>query len=281
MSTSIRRAGLRRLALTTSIAVAGLASITGAAQAEAKPDASRHAAKPTIVLVHGAWADGSGFHRVIDGLRADGYSVRAAPNPLRGLGVDSAVVRGFIESIKGPKVVLGHSYGGAVISEAAEGLPDVKALVYITAFAPDTGESVGQLAARPVARPLAPLPTVMVDAPLPDGSTDTEIFLDPAQFGARFAGDLPASEAADLAATQRGVAPATLTDALTGTPAWKTIPSWYLVARQDMALAPDLARFFATRMHAHTREVNGSHAVFLSHPSAVVRLAEAAATATR
>ncbi|HEV8459595.1 MAG TPA: alpha/beta hydrolase [Gaiellaceae bacterium] len=272
---------IRRLTLTTPIAAALAALAAGAVNAEAKTEAGASAPKPTIVLVHGAWADGSGWNRVIDRLRDDGYPVRAAPNPLRGLNVDSAVVRGFLQSITGPKIVVGHSYGGAVISEAAEGLPDVKGLVYITAFAPDTGESVGQLAAMPVAHPIPELPTVTVNATLPDGTTDTEFYLDPAKFQARFAADVPNDVAADLAATQRGTALATLTDTLTGTPAWKTIPSWYLVARQDMALAPDLARFFAKRAQSHTSESNGSHAVFISHPDAVVKTIEAAATATR
>ena len=239
--------------------------------------------KPTVVLVHGAFADSSGFGAVIDRLRRDGYTVRAAPNPLLGLQSDAATVRGFLDSIKGPKIVVGHSYGGAVITQAASGDPDVKALVYLAALAPDRGEVVGKLLDSPVAHPVAPLlpALVTVNVTQPDGTKRADLYLDPSQFRARFAADLPAGVAADLAATQRPLSAAALADTLTVEPAWKTIPSWYLVSKQDMGMSPDLERFMAERMHAHTSQIDSSHAVYLSHPEAVADLIEQAARATR
>jgi len=237
--------------------------------------------KPTVVLVHGALADSSGFGAVIDRLRRDGYTVRAAPNPLLGLQSDAATVRGFLDSIKGPKIVVGHSYGGAVITQAASGDPDVKALVYLAALAPDRGEVLGDLVNTPVAHPVAQGPFVTVNVTQPDGTKRTDLYLDPSQFRARFAADLPAGVAADLAATQRPLSAAAFADTLTVEPAWKTIPSWYLVSGQDQTLSPDLERFQADRMHAHTSQIDSSHAVYISHPEAVADLIEQAAQATR
>ena len=238
------------------------------------------APKPTVVLVHGAFADSSGFGAVIDRLRSDGYTVRAAPNPLLGLQFDAATVRGFLDSIEGPKILVGHSYGGAVITQAASGDPDVKALVYLAALAPDRGEVLGDLANTPVAHPVAPLPLVSVNVTQPDGTKRADLYLDPSQFRARFAADLPPDVAADLAATQRPPSAAHFTSTLTVEPAWKTIPSWYLVSGQDNAISPDLERFQADRMHAHTVQIDSSHAAYISHPEAVADLIEQAAQAT-
>jgi pimeloyl-ACP methyl ester carboxylesterase len=268
---------LHRLGVLVALATVGLASFAFATTASARTTTP----KPTVVLVHGAFADSSGFGAVIDRLRHDGYPVRAAPNPLLGLQSDAATVRGFLDSIKGPKILVGHSYGGAVITQAASGDPDVRALVYVAAFALDSNELLSDLANRPVAHPLPPLPTLPVQSKQPDGTTQTDIYLDPSHFRARFAGDLPRRVAADLAATQPPTGAATFASKLTVEPAWKTIPSWYLVAKQDQAIAPDLERFMARRIHAHTSQINGSHAVYISHPKAVARLAEQAARATR
>jgi pimeloyl-ACP methyl ester carboxylesterase len=262
-----------RLGVLVALAIAALGSFTLAANASARTQNP----KPTVVLVHGAFADSSGWSGVIDHLRDDGYAVRAAPNRLLGLKADAATVRGFLDTIKGPKILVGHSYGGAVITQAASGDPDVKALVYVAAFALDRDELLSDLANRPVAHPLAPLPTIPVQSTQPDGTTQTDVYLDPAQFRARFAADLPPRVAADLAATQPPTSAASFASELTVEPAWKTIPSWYLVARQDQAIAPDLERFMAQRIHAHTSEINGSHAVYISHPEAVARLVEQAA----
>jgi pimeloyl-ACP methyl ester carboxylesterase len=262
-----------RLGVLVALAIAALGSFALAANASARTQNP----KPTVVLVHGAFADSSGWSGVIDHLRDDGYAVRAAPNRLLGLQADAATVRGFLDTIKGPKILVGHSYGGAVITQAASGDPDVKALVYVAAFALDRDELLSDLANRPVAHPLAPLPTIPVQSTQPDGTTQTDVYLDPAQFRARFAADLPPRVAADLAATQPPTSAASFASELTVEPAWKTIPSWYLVARQDQAIAPDLERFMAQRIHAHTSEINGSHAVYISHPEAVARLVEQAA----
>lgn len=264
---------LLQLGALIALAAVGLGSFAFATTANARSTTP----KPTIVLVHGAFADASGFAGVIDRLRADGYPVRAAPTRLIDLQSDAATVRGFLDSIKGPKVLVGHSYGGAVITQAASGDPDVKALVYVAAFALDGNELLSDLANRPVAHPLPPLPTLPVQSKQPDGTTKTDIYLDPSHFRARFAADLPQRVADDLAATQPPTGAATFASKLTVEPAWKTIPSWYLVAKQDRAIAPDLERFMARRIHAHTTQINGSHAVYISHPRAVADLAEQAA----
>jgi pimeloyl-ACP methyl ester carboxylesterase len=217
---------------------------------------------------------------VINRLRRDGYPVVAAPNPLFGLAFDADTARSVIDSIPGPKILVGHSYGGAVITQAASGDHDVKALVYIAAFAPDRGEPLGQLLMRHVAHPIPRLPLGPVKVKQPDGTTRTDIYLDRSQFRARFAADLPPQVAADLAATQPPTNAAAFTAEVTVPPAWKTIPSWYLVSNEDRAIAPDLERFMAARIHAHTSAINASHAGYISHPAAVVRLIEQAARAT-
>ena len=278
------RGALATVALATvSLAAFGFAASADARVTTPRSTASGHSAapKPTVVLVHGAFADSSGFDAVIDRLRRDGYPVRAAPNPLVDLQFDAATVRGFLDSIKGPKILVGHSYGGAVITQAASGDPDVKALVYLAALAPDRGEVLGDLLKKPVAHPIAPLPLVSVNVTQPDGTKRADLYLDPSKFRARFAADLPRGVAADLAATQRPLSAAAFTSTLTVEPAWKTIPSWYLVSKQDKAMAPDLERFQADRMHAHTSQIDSSHAVYISHPKAVADLIEQAARATR
>ena len=273
---------LRVLPVLTAIGLASVGAVgLGSVGAVTSARARSISAKPTIVLVHGAFADSSGFDGVINRLRHDGYPVLAAPNPLVGLQYDAASVRGFLDSIKGPKILVGHSYGGAVITQAASGDRDVKALVYLAAFAPERGEVLGKLLHQPVAHPAAPLPLISVDVTQPDGTKRTDFYLDPSKFRARFAADLPQSVAADLAATQPPTGAATFTSKLTVEPAWKTIPSWYLVAKQDKAASPDLERFMAHRIHAHTRQINSSHAVYISHPEAVAQLIEQAARATR
>ena len=279
---------LRGALATVALATVALATVSLAASADARVTTPRSTAsghstvpKPTVVLVHGAFADSSGFDAVINRLLRDGYPVRAAPNTLVDLQSDAAAVRGFIDSIKGPKILVGHSYGGALITQAASGDPDVKALVYLAALAPDSGEVLGDLLKKPVAHPVPPLPLVSVDVTQPDGTKRAELYLDPSQFRARFAADLPQGVAADLAATQRPLDEAAFTSTLTVEPAWKTIPSWYLVSNQDQAMSPDLERFMADRMHAHTSQIDASHAAYISHPEAVADLVEQAARATR
>jgi pimeloyl-ACP methyl ester carboxylesterase len=159
--------------------------------------------------------------------------------------------------------------------------PDVKALVYLAALAPDRGEVLGELVETPVAHPSAPMPLIPVNVTQPDGTQRTDLYLDPSEFRDRFAADVPPRVADDLAATQRPLSKAAFTSALTVEPAWKTIPSWYLVSKQDKVMSPDLERLQAHRMHAHTSQIDSSHAVYISHPEAVADLTEQAARATR
>ena len=167
-----------------------------------------------------------------------------------------------------------------MITNAAAGNPNVKALVYIEAFAPDTGESVGSLIARPLAHPIAALPLVSYPVVNANGTTDTDFIINPVQFRQVFAGDVRPALAADMAVTQRPAASGAVTEDTTQA-AWHTIPSWYLVAKQDHAIAPDLERFMAARIHAHTIEAGGSHSIMVSHPDTVAQLIETAARSTQ
>ncbi|QAY73727.1 alpha/beta hydrolase [Agromyces protaetiae] len=243
------------------------------------PDpAGGSAEHPTIVLVHGAFADASGWEGVIDRLRDGGYPVLAVANPLRGLGKDSAYLRGVLDTIDGPLVLVGHSYGGAVITNAATGDPDVAALVYVAAFVPDEGEVLGQFA-DPEAYPGALLgPDSLVHRPSPDG--EDEVSIDPDRFGEIFAADLPTDVTANLATRQRPVA-STVFGEPSGPAAWRDIPSWYQVSTEDKAISPAAQRFFADRAGSETVEVEASHAAFISHERATAELIESAANAAR
>lgn len=232
-----------------------------------KPD---NGPKPTIVLVHGAWADSSSWNLVIDRLRRDGYRVRAIANPLQGLASDSAYVSSYLTAIDGPVVLVGHSYGGAVITNAAASDPDVRALVYIGALIPAKGESVFDLVADSPALPV-------VSTAVPEG---TEVALDPDHFREVFAGDLNETTAAEMAVTQRPANTKALNEASVEE-AFRTIPSWDLITRQDHAIAPDVQYFMARRAGAHTEEVDASHAVMVSCPDAVTHIIEDAARDTR
>ena len=222
----------------------------------------------TIVLVHGAFADASGWRDVIPILQRDGFSVIAVQNPLISLASDVAATRRLIEAQRGPVVVVGHSYGGAVMTGAAAGNPNVRALVYIAAYAPDAGESIGALNAR---FPQTELGTALiVDAA-------GFLYVDAAKFRPLFAADVPERETRVLAVTQKPLAATAFGQTLQQA-AWRTIPSWYLVAQEDQAINPDLERFMAQRMGARTREIKSSHVPFVSHPHKVAELIEEAAT---
>lgn len=236
--------------------------------------------KPTVVLVHGAFADSSGWYGVMDKLRKDGYPVRALDTPLRGLNSDAAYIRGILDSIKGPIILVGHSYGGGVITNAAAGDPDVKALVYVAALVPDAGETLGDVTAHPVAHPIPALPLQAVSITQADGTQDTELTLDPSQFRAFFAPDVSPGKAANMADAQSPINAAAFNQP-SAAAAWRTIPSWYLVAKQDHILSPDLERWMAKRAGAHTVEINSSHAAMVSHPGAVKNLIEQADRGTR
>src|SRR6476469_4323306 len=225
--------------------------------------------KPAVVLVHGAFADASGWGDVIRALQKKGYDVTAVENPLSSYADDVATTKRLIDAQKGPVVVVAHSYGGAVISGAAAANPNVKALVYLAAFAPEANEPVGPLTDK--------YPTALGKALRPDAAGFLYIACD--QVHNVFAADLPESAARVVCATQKPVHNSVF-GATIDSPAWKTIPSWYLVSRNDHALNPDLERFYAKRMHATTSEINSSHVAFISHPQVVARLIEQAAAAT-
>jgi pimeloyl-ACP methyl ester carboxylesterase len=230
-------------------------------------------AKPTVVLVHGGYADASGWDGVIDILQRDGYPVVAVANPLRGLKSDAAYLRSVIKSIPGPLVLVGHSYGGAVITNAATGAKNVKALVYLAAFALDKGESVSKFA-DPVKFPGSELtPAALSVHPFPGGTEGT---IKPELFHEIFAADLPRSETSKMAVRQRPVS-LSVFDEVSGVPAWRSIPSWYQVSAQDKAISPAAERFFAKRMQARTTEIKASHVGFMSQPKTTARLIEKAA----
>jgi pimeloyl-ACP methyl ester carboxylesterase len=222
--------------------------------------------KPSIVLVHGAFADGSSWSKVIPILEKDGYYVTAVQIPLTSLPDDVAVTKRVIDAQKGPVVVVGHSYAGAVITDAAAGNANVKSLVYVAAFAPDAGEVLTEPASK-----FAPPP--LNAALVPDAAGF--LYVDRAKVHDVFCKDRPAAEARIIAATQKPVNGSVFSAKVTNA-AWKTIPSWYIVATEDRAINPDLERFYAKRMGAKTTEIQSSHVPFLSHPKEVVKVIEAA-----
>lgn len=253
-------------------ALAITASLMACGSAFAQPE------KPTVVLVHGAFADASSWNGVVKILEQDGYTVVAAANPLRSVKSDGASVSALLSSIKTPVVLVGHSYGGNVISAAANGHPGVKALVYVSAFAPETGETVADLAGKFPGSTLGP--TLAAPVALADGGKDLYIQQD--KFHDQFAADVPSPEAALMAATQRPVTDAALNEKA-GTPAWKKVPSWFIYGDQDKNIPPQAMAFMAKRAGAKGVEVvsGASHVVMVSNPEPVARLIEKAASASR
>ncbi|MCZ7428767.1 alpha/beta hydrolase [Micromonospora sp. WMMA1949] len=233
---------------------------------------------PTVVLVHGAFVDGSSWNDVIADLQRRGYPVVALANPLRSVQRDAAYLRSLVDSLPGPVVLAGHSYGGAVITEAAEGAANVRALVYVASFSPDVGESVADVNAKFPGSRLADN-VHAVPIPAQDGSADMDQYVKQETYPDFFAPDVPREKAAVMAATQRPTAANTLTDSVTRA-AWKSIPSWTLVTTQDLAIPPDLQRFMAQRAGSTTVEVDASHAVTVSQPGAVADFIDTAARAT-
>jgi pimeloyl-ACP methyl ester carboxylesterase len=245
-----------------------LAAVTALSLATATHAANNQAPKPlkNVVLVHGGFVDGSGWQRVYNLLTKDGYNVSIVQNPTTSLADDVAFTKRVIAQQDGPVVLVGHSYGGAVISEAGTD-PKVERLVYITAFAPEAGESVQSLTSNPA--PGAPVPPIV---PPKDGF----LALDRGKFAASFAGDLPPAEAEFMAASQVpwGVAAAGGTITV---PAWKSKPSWYLVATDDHMIPPAVQHMMAKRAGATVVEARGSHAIYVSQPEAVAKIIEQAA----
>ena len=219
--------------------------------------------KPTIVLVHGAFADASSWNGVVERLQQQGYTVVAPANPLRSVVTDSAYIASVVNQIDGPVLLVGHSYGGALITNAATNAPNVVGLVYVAAFAPDIGERLGEVESGSKD---SVLNTALVQRQYPtgrDGETAVEFVIDPALFREAFAADLPAERTALMAAAQRPVAAAAFSDA-SGPPAWKRLPSWAVVAIGDKAAGSDVVRSMARRAGADIVEVEGSHVIMVS-----------------
>ena len=235
-------------------------------------------AKLTIVLVHGAFADASGWGQEIVAFQRLGYDVIAPANPLRGISRDSAYVASFIEQIDGPVLAVGHSYGGAVITNAATDAQNVVGLVYVAAFAPDEGERLGEV--TPTSKDSV-LNTALVPLQYPagdDAKTAVEFAIDPAKFHETFAADLPPERTAVMAVTQRPVAELAFSEA-SGPPAWKSLPSWTVLATPDLAAGSDLVRSMAERAGATIIEAEGSHVIMMSQPGVVADAILAAAAA--
>ncbi|MER6981914.1 alpha/beta fold hydrolase [Streptomyces carpinensis] len=277
------KGGRKRLVTgVVSMLTAGLAlgafALSGTADGATNTAEAGSHTKPTIVLEHGAFADGSSWNGVVSRLRADGYPVVAAANPLRGPSFDAAALRTVLDHVKGPKILVGHSYGGNVISEAATDDPQVKALVYVAAFLPAPGESALELTTK---YPGSTLPDALdpVTYRQADGSSATDLYIQQDKFRHQFAADVPTDQAALMAAEQRPIAQSALEEKSTSA-AWKTIPSWDIVTTRDLNIPAAVQRFMAERAHAHTTEIAASHSVAVSHPHAVTDVIERAAHAT-
>jgi pimeloyl-ACP methyl ester carboxylesterase len=260
--------------------IAGLAITLTTSQSQAKTRTAT-AAKPTVVLVNGAWANSASWSGVIERLQTEGYTVDAPPNPLQSLNGDAATIADLLKTIKGPIVLVGHSYGGAVITNAATGNHNVKALVYVDAFAPARGESVLALDSTKPGSALAAGPTKVFNfAPFPGAKKgDAELYVKPSVFEQAFANGLPAKEGAVLAATQSPAVYSALT-APSGPPAWKTIPSWYVLGTIDKAIPPAIQLFMAQRIHAHITRVRAGHLSMVADPGVVAKVITTAAKAT-
>ena len=257
-----RRRNLAALVIAVTVAV----GIAAGAVATADGSATSQAQKPTIVLVHGAWADSSGWNDSIEKLQKKGYTALAVANPLRSLHGDAAYLRSVLASISGPIVLVGHSYGGMVLTNAATGNPNVKALVYIAAFAPDKGETQIELILKNPGSQISP--ATLTVRPYPGG---LDSYITPSLFRQIFAQDVSEKTAAIMAATQRPFDLAILEE-VSGEPAWKKIPSWYLVTSEDRAIPPATQRFMANRAGAQTTEVEASHVPQISRPGAATRI---------
>src|SRR4051812_10348455 len=268
---NIKQSISRRVAL-GAVAVAALA-MTATNTVAASP--TERQPKPTVVLVHGAFADASTWNGVIDRLQRDGYPVIAPANPLRGISSDATYLASVVKTIPGPVVLAGHSYGGAVIGQAAAGLPNVKSLVFVDAFALDVGEPAGSIGQRFPNNDLGP---ALYSRPytLPGGQTGTDLYVQPSRFHAVIGADVPEAATTLAAAAQRPVDQSAFVEAPTAA-AWKTIPSWFVIGTQDRAIDPAGLRFMAERAHGHVTEINASHLGLISHAGKVAGVIENAA----
>jgi pimeloyl-ACP methyl ester carboxylesterase len=288
----IPRLTMPRLAVAgASLAIAGTLLGVGLAGSATAATAAGHApsghalsgsaapaTKPTIVLVHGAWADSSSWNAVVEQLQALGYTVDAPPNPLGGVSSDSAYLSDFLSTISGPIVLVGHSYGGFVITNAATGNTQVKALVYDDAFIPASGDTPASLSS---AKPGSCLTSTALNfVPYPGApSGDADVYVKQSVFPGCFANGLPASEGAALAAEQQPPVASILSDTLTVAPAWQTIPSWDIIGTADHVIPPAEQVVMAQRAGAHISEINAPHLSMISDPGAVTRVIVDAARA--
>ncbi|MFD6292854.1 alpha/beta fold hydrolase [Streptomyces sp. NPDC060205] len=276
---SLTRRARTSLTVLAGIGIAAALTATTIAPASADKTTGPQRPKPTVVLVHGAFADSTSWNGVVKELRHDGYPVVAVANPLRSLSGDSAYLKDVLAGIEGPVVLAGHSYGGSVISNAATGNKNVKALVYLAAFLPEKGESAVDLSGK---YPGSTLGDALRPVPFtnPDGSQGTDLYIQNDKFRHQFAADVPRDRTDLMAVTQRPVAEAALAEGA-GEPAWKSIPSWVLIAGQDLNIPPKAQQFMAERAGAHTAKVRASHAVSVSQPEKVTDVIEDAAHSVR
>jgi pimeloyl-ACP methyl ester carboxylesterase len=230
-------------------------------------DATGDSAAATVVLVHGAFADASSWNGVVERLQARGVKVTAPPNPLRGISMDSAYLASVLDQTPGPVLAVGHSYGGAVITNAATNAKNVVGLVFVAAFAPEEGENLGDVEAGSKDSVLNSA-LITLNYPRADGSPGVEFAIAPDRIQDAFAGDLPGEQTAQMAATQRPVAELAFSEA-TGPPAWKNLPCWAVVATGDKAAGTDVIRSEAERAGAKITEVEGSHVIMISQPQVV------------
>ncbi|MEU8424324.1 alpha/beta hydrolase [Micromonospora sp. NPDC048835] len=237
--------------------------------------------KPTIVLVHGAWADGSSWDKVAAKLQRDGYRVVTPPNFLTGVDSDAASLRAYLDTVTGPVVLVGHSYGGMVITNAALGNKQVKALVYVDAYIPDQDDTVVSLTSAVPGSVFAAEPSTVFDqVAIPAVPGTANFFVKPSVFGRAFADkSISAADVAVLAARQRPLASNALTDE-SGEPAWRTIPSWSVIGKQDAVIPAAEQVAMSARAKAHTIQINAPHLSMVTDPGAVTSQIEAAATAT-
>src|SRR3984957_21215 len=234
------------------------------------------AQSPTVVLVHGAFADASGFAGVFNELTASGYTVVAPPNPLRGVAFDAGSIASLVKAIDGPVVLVGHSYGGAVITQASADLANVTGLVFLAAFGLDVGETCTSVQA-PFPPPLLAKPARPTSYDAPGAAGGPDLYIGKDGFRETFCADVPVDVAEVMFATQRPLAAAALNEKATAA-GWKSKPSWFLVSEHDNAISPDAERFMAERMGATTETIDGSHTAFIARPVAVASFIRRALT---
>ncbi len=265
--------------LVAAAGVLAIAALLVSSSSAGRAHSSNAAARPTIVLVHGAWADSGSWDAVVQRLQHDGYTVDVPPNPLMGLTIDDATISGFLQTVSGPVVLVGHSYGGAVITNAADGHTQVKALVYVDAFIPDQGQTIQSLLGAGSCFAVADPSKVFNFVQFPSAAAGVvDAYVKQDVFRDCFANGLPANEGAALAATQRPLSTQALTD-VSGVPAWKTIPSWAVIGTTDKVIPPASQLAMARHAGAHITEIRAPHLSMIAKPADVTRVIERAASA--